>query len=368
MRKSVPYIGSILTPVQVVNLKFSEKEDILLNPFQNLILEAIEDCCSMEQIAQATLLTRHVIQTEITQLIAQKLLERRGEAVELTDLSQKILMVSRCVQRLNKEKQKVCINLMTGSVEKYDEDQFIKKGGENALELLPRIRSQEIDGISMEENIDFFRAYLHTFDGMDEEQIDAVLSSVYVEFIDTGARRFQAHPIFRLPCLISEVKENGDSEEAGIVFWVKGHMCRVVFALKSAVAEMEDSILPYLPALARCGLLSERGKKVATAYEEFQKRESVAAYYDCVSGGMQYDKPICDSDKHEADLVLPSLHELTEEEKKKIADYAHSCFSLPPELTLEVSTIEDSMYIISGDLGKLQEADNAETKVCNSIP
>lgn len=358
MKRSFPLAGNILIPMQVVKLKFSEKEEVSLNPFQNLILEAIEDGCEIEQIAQATLLTEYVIQTEITQLISQKLLERQGETLKLSDLSQKLLLVSRCVQRLNEEKRLVCINLMTGSVEEYDENHLIEGGGENVLELQPRFRKQEIDGTSMEENIEFFRKYVRTFDGMDEEQTDTVLSSVYVEFIDIGVKKFRIQPIFRLPCLIGGAERGMVSEDSDDAFYARGHMCQIEFSLKSALPAVDDSLLSCLPLLADAGLLSERGLKVAAAIELFQNREGISAYYDYVSGSFQFDEPLCDSGKHKIDLDMPRLHELTEDIRKECVECAHRHFALPSELKLEATDTKDSTYNISGNFNELMEADD----------
>lgn len=345
--------GTILVPVQVVRLKFTEKEDISLNPFQNLILEAIEGDCNVEQIAEATLLDKYVIETEITQLIAQKLLERRGEVIELSDLSQRLLLVSRCVQSLNEERKKVCINLMTGAIEEYSKEHLAREGGTDGLELRPRIRKQEIDGISIEENIDFFRTYLHTFDAMEPEQIDVVLSSVYVEFIDDGEEKFRVLTISQIPCLISEGEnEKENSDASAFPFWVRGYMCQVEFSIRSAIPEMDDDILFRLPGLGGVGMLSEKGMKLAAVVEACQKGTSMTAYYDYTSKTLQFYEPQSDSGGYKADLEMPRPQELTMDDRRRFAESAHSYFNLPPELALKV-TCTDSTYIVSGDLNKL---------------
>lgn len=367
MNRSTSFTGNILIPMQVVGLKFSEKEDVLLNPFQNLILEAIADGYSVEQIAQATLLTEHVIKTEIDQLVMQKLLESEEGMIKLSALSWKLLMVSRCVQSLNEEKQRVCVNMVTGALEGYDEDRFIKEKTKDALELLPRIRNQEIDGISAEENIEFFRTYFRTFDGMDEEGIEAVLTSVYVTFTDTGTTRFQVQPIFRLPCLIGEAEEDKIDGEQGTGFWVKGFMCRITFSVKSALPAVNDSVLLCLSALADSGLLSEKGVKLAAAWEACQKAEPMEAYYDYVSGCLQFNKPVCDSGKRKVNLELPLRYQLTEERQEKIIARARDYFSLPSELALKILDTIDSTYIINRGLEELWEVEHDETEVRDPV-
>ncbi len=356
MSTYTPFDGTVLVPVQVVQLKFTEKEDISLNPFQNLILEAIEDGCGVEQIAEATLLDAYVIETEIAQLVTQKLLERQGDCIALSELSQKLLLVSRCVQRLNQEQALVCINLVTGAVEAYDRERLVQKGGSDALELRPKVRKQELDGISIEENIVFFQTYLHTFDTMEPEQVDAVLSSVYVEFIHVGERSFRVQSVSRLPCLISDRdSRDADGQAPAVPFWTQGYLCRAVFSVKSALPEVGDDLLTRLPTLAGAGLLSEKGMRLADAVDACEKRGAMTAYYDYTSKALQFGDPPVDGGAHRVDLELPPPHGPAPDDLERFAAEARSYFDLPPELALTV-TCSDSAYIVCGDLEKLWEA------------
>lgn len=358
MNTYTSFTGTILVPVQVVQLKFAEKEDRSLNSFQNLILEAIEMGCGLEQIVQATLLKEHVIEAELEQLISQKLLKRQGGVIGLTPDSQKLLLVSRCVQRLNEEKRLVCINLMTGAVEEYDKNCLAEGGGSDALELQPKVRKQEIDGISMEENIEFFQTFLRTFDAMEPEQVDQVLSAVYVEFIDTGERRFRMRPISRIPCLIGDEDAEEESGNGSAVILARGHMCRMEFSLKSAMPGVDGALLLRLPALAEAGLLSDKGMELTDRVKAWQKAGGAAAYYDCVSRRIRFqDAPGTDSGRHRVDLELPVCKALTETEWKRIAQLVCDRLGFPPELALEATCTEDT-YIVSGELDKMWEADH----------
>lgn len=357
MKQITPFIGNILVPVQVVKLKFSEKEDVSLNPFQSLILEAIEDGCNIGQIAQATLLTEHVIKLEITQLVSQKILEKQEDLIELSELSRKILYVSRCVQRLNEEEKQVCINLVTGEIEAYNEERFVKGSGISALELQPRIRKQEIDGISMEENIAFFKTYLSSFSAMNDEQADTVLSSVYVEFLDTGEKLFRVQPVSRLPCLISKESEKvAEGSKSSFPIYASGKLCQIQFSLQLALPETDRRLLPQFSKLAAAGFLSEKGMRVARAYETVQRENALIVYYDYVSGDWQLDKPPCDIGKHRVDLQLPTDHELSKEVLLEIAKCIQRSLALPEELTLDVAEKQDDIYIVEG---ALWEADHA---------
>lgn len=352
MDKYTAFSGEVSIPMQIVEMKFYEKEDISLNPFQNLILEAIGDDCAVEQIAQATLLADHVIQAEIDQLSVQKLLEKRGEKFVLSDLSRDLLMVSRCVQNLNEEKRQVCINLITRSIEEYDPERFSDIRKENVLELQPTINGQEFDEISIEENINFFRKFLRTFDAMSEEQIERVLSSVYIEFANTGKQVYRIEHISRIPCLIGE---EGKATSPSI--WARGRVYRLEFSLGSAMPELDDTLLLSLPSLASAGLLSERGKKIAEAVETYQKDVPLTGYYDCVSGAMEFISPNNTAEKHKSHLELPPLHDLTERKVEEFLKKAYDRYALPPELTWKISRKEPEPYIVGGNLDELWGVD-----------
>ena len=105
MNQYIEYQSKVFIPVQVVEVSFFEKEEMALSAFQNFILEAIDSGNGLDQIVEATLLTRNVVETEIVQMINQKLLVREEENVVLSDLSKKIQMISRSVINLNKEKK-----------------------------------------------------------------------------------------------------------------------------------------------------------------------------------------------------------------------------------------------------------------------
>lgn len=354
MRKITPYSGDILIPMQVVELNFMEKEDAVLNPFQRFVLEAIEERYSVDEIAQATLLTTHAIRVELSQLIAQKFVREQDGMLELTDLSKRLLLVSRCVRCLNEEKKKVCVNLMNGEFQEYDGDRFIGYDERFGLELRTRIRRQEIDGLGMEENMELFKRYLAVDDSLDDETLEAVLSLVYVELNDTGERVFDLKSVSYLPCLIGSETESA----VGEAFTAQGQLCRICFVVKTVLEGVEDEVLAYLPMLAHYGLLSEKGVQLAQEVDRWQNKE-IIMYYDYVSGAWRLDRSddngkCCDEERHgrrhKIDLELPILCELTEAVERDILEYVRRELELPNVFDAKIKDKTDETYITSGIL------------------
>ena len=168
---------NIYVPLKPVIVTFHEKEEVELNAFQKFILEAIEEDATLEQMTNATQLTKNVIESEILHMESQKLLVRDGDYVALSELSKNILMISKSVKMLNAEKKILCFNLITGEIEGFDKN-IINNIGQDDLVMEGKIRSGEIIGISIEDNVSFFADYMSTFDGFSEEQIDKILSSI----------------------------------------------------------------------------------------------------------------------------------------------------------------------------------------------
>lgn len=354
------YTGKILLPIQVVEVRFCEKEEVSLNPFQEFLLEAIEQDCSVSQIVDATLLTSYAIESEITQMISQKLLKRDGGFVELSELSRKILMVSRCVRQLNAEKKKACIDLITGVIENFDDRDTEKSDDLSGLEIRPKLLQEEIEGISIEENTDFFRNYMHTFDQMTDEAIDAVLSSVYIDLHIMGEKLHRARPIVKLPCLIGPLPcRLGDvGAEMPDLLFARGRLCKITYSLKSALAEENSSILSQLLDVAEhnAALLSDKGKEIVNAYQEcgLFGREDLVCYYDYVSGDFQPGQPGgSESARSKTDFELPVCVEMTDNRQKAMMEKVAEYYGIPDGMFLEEARVIDESYVVSGALSDL---------------
>lgn len=356
MKRFVPYAGSVYVPVQVMELRFSEKEDSTINPFQLLVLEAIGDGYSVQEIADATLLTVTAIDAEISQLFSQKLICMQDSVVSLSALSRRILFVSRCVQRLNDMKTRVGINLITGEIQEYDETLAEEYNDGSIFQLRPKIQKHEIDGIGIDANVSFFKKHLHVFDDLDDADTDTFLSSVYVEFLDTGKRIFPLQPVSHLPCLIGEetIDQNGPAD-----IYVSGTVYQIPLSFKLDLPGSDHACLPYLPALADAGFLSEKGMLVAKAISGFQHNGDMTVYYDCVSGRWQFDPPPAhhfhadhSQRTRKINLELPVRFDLTEDIRQNILHSAHDHWHLPDGLTLEFADADliENQYTVKGAL------------------
>lgn len=112
----------IFVPYMRIKVQFFVKEECELNSFQTFLLEALQEEATVEQIEQATQLTKNVIETESLQLETQKLVTRDDDKITATDLSKKILLISRKVKELNQEEVSICINLISGEVDLHEEE------------------------------------------------------------------------------------------------------------------------------------------------------------------------------------------------------------------------------------------------------
>lgn len=366
MNGFIDYEGDLFIPVQIVGLKFFEKEDCSLNSFQIFILEAIEKGSSIAQIVEATLLVENVIQTEITQMASQKLLKKDCDIIELTDVSKKILMVSRCVEQLNRENKKVCINLISGDIEEYIQQDICERKEIDGLSLMPRISDRDIDGISIDDNISFFSSYMNTFSELDDISVEAVLEAIYVEFvISAGGRGFRKVKIDRLPCYIQESDlTNVEKNNYNDIIIAKGCIDKLEFFIKSKEIEENKSVIESLLTVERhnAAFLSGLALELLKQYRDYKKmsEQQMVCYYDTVSGMIQYTVPQVSNikKKQRVNLELPVIHELSLRDKKFILGKVREYYAIPTEFDLFEQKNTKENYFVECSIGELEEIYN----------
>lgn len=360
MGKFTNYDGEIMLPIQIVGVKFFEKEDTSLNPFQNFLLEAIEQGSSIPKIVEATLLTQNVIETEIMQMISQKLLKKENDIISLSDLSKKILMVSRCVRQLNDEHKKVCINLINGDIEEYDVGKIKGSKDELSICLMPKISERDIDGISVEENISFFSSYMDTFNEFDDQQIESVLESVYLEFDIAGKDKgYKSHSISFLPCVVHEDGSDiilGSANDD--IIKAKGQLYKINYSVKSKMVDLNKNIISSLIQVEQTDaeLLSEKGVDIVRKYKEFKEYEQkdLICYFDLVSGCYQFQEPsIWHEKRTRLNMELPILHKISSDLKGTLIERLKEYFKIPDDLIVSEESCLNEEYFVECSLSNL---------------
>ena len=302
-----------------------------------------------------------MIETEIKQMKKQKLLVEENDRVSLSDLSKKILMVSHCVKTLNNEHKKVCINLVSGDIEGYDAETVRESKEAADICLLPKISEENIDGISVEENVSFFSSYMDTFRELDEIQIESVLESVYAEFDIVGkGKGYKACQVSFLPCAIHEEERepvlNSENDDA---VCAKGQLCKICYSVRSEIAALYEDILPSLMRVARTDaeMLSERGMDVVEKYREFKEYEKkdLICYFDLVSGFYQFQQPPeCGEKRGKPNMELPVRHTVSPEFKEFFIERLREEFSIPDDLIIYEKSCMNETYFVECSLRSLR--------------
>lgn len=374
MEKFIDYDGIVMIPVQSAGIKFFEKEEVSLNSFQNFLLEAIEQGSSIPQIVEATLLTCSVIETEIMQMIRQKFLVKENGSIMLSDLSKKILMVSRCVKELNNENKKVCINLITGDIEEYDPGKIMRRKEGEEIYLAPKISQQDIDGISVEENMSFFGFYMDTFHELDAKQAEIVLESVYIEFDIAGKNRgYKSCAISRLPCLMHTNNRNEVSGSQGDdMIGAKGQFYKICYSVNSKIVDEYKDIIPILSQVGDMDIemLSEKGRNIIKKYEEYTgySRKNLVCYFDSVSGKFQFEQlSILEENRRKANMDLPIFHVLSSDVKEVILEELKEYFAIPYDLDVYETNCFQKEYMVEFSLRNLWGDEDDKEKICSPI-
>lgn len=344
----------IYIPFKPVIVNFHEKEEVELNAFQKFILEAVEKEISVGQMIDATQLTKNVIESELLQMESQKLLVREGNTLALSELSKHILLISRSVTSLNNEKKVICINLITGEIEGYDE-QICSDLRETELVMDEKIKPRDLVGIDIEENISFFANYMSAFDSLSADQIDKVLSSVYMEFkeIDKGVV-YKQQEINKLPCLIGdnklELEDNIYAEGKCSVITVQ-----VSTDLIEKYREHIKSIMKLCMDVPE--LISDSGRKLVKEYENCKKynNQKLMFVYDHESGKVKEGNYSGGDWRNKRTLLrLRAEVEMDGQVENQIFDAARMKWNLTEQYHIKMTDIKEYTYKIAFSLDELR--------------
>lgn len=344
----------VYIPLKPVILHFHEKEEVELNAFQKFILEAVEENIAIDQMMDATQLTKNVIESELLQMECQKLLLREGDMVVLSELSKDILMISRSVASMNNEKKVICINLITGGIEGYEEEAYydIK---ERDLVMKGKIKPRDIVGIDIEDNISFFADYMSAFDMLSENEIEKVLSSVYVEFRDIDKRIvYKQEEIHKMPCLIGD----GRLGSGGDVY-AEGKCSVIEIQVSTDQVEKYRGHIKSIVKLCMDApeLISDSGRKLAKEYEncEHCNSEKLMFVYDHESGKIKEGKYRGEDWKDKkTQLVLKAEKKIDDKIKEQIFNAARMKWNLTEQYRMNLTDIKEYIYKIGFSLEELR--------------
>lgn len=341
----------IYIPLKPLIVNFHEKEKVELNAFQKFILEAIEENATLEQITEATQLTENVIESEVLQLQRQNLI---NEDCTLSEVSKNIFMISRCVEILNNEEKKLCINLISGALEEYDED-FYDNTVQNDWVIEGEIRFEDISGISIEDKESILADSMSVFSGYSEEQIDKVRSSLYVEFNETDKKTvYKQQEINKLPCLIGDNKLKSEEK-----IYAEGKYSAITVEVSNDSLEKYSEKIEPLKELYTDApeLISDFGKDLIKEYKQYEdyKNEKLIFAFDHTSGMIREEKYDVDAfpDKR-VGITLKAEKAIDDKVKSRIFDTVKTKWKLDEKYQVKIADVKEENYIVGFCLDELR--------------
>ena len=341
----------IYIPLKPLILNFHEKEEVELNVFQKFILEAIEENATLEQLADATQLSKNIIESEVMQLQRQNLIK---EDCTLSEVSKNILMISRCVEILNNEKKKLCINLITGKPEEYNEDIYHNTGQDDWV-MEGEISFGDISGISIEDKESFLADSLSGLSGFSEEQIDKVHSSVYVELNEIDKKIvYKPQEINKLPCLIGDNKLKSEDK-----IYAEGKYSVITVEVSNDSLEKYREQMAPLEELYTYSpeLISDFGKDLIKEYKQYEdyKNEKLTFAYDHTSGMIREEKDDVDAfpDK-KVWLTLKAEKGIDDKVKSQIFDTVKTKWKLDEKYQVNIADVKEENYKVGFSLEELR--------------
>lgn len=350
----------ICVPYMRITAKFFVKEDFELNAFQLFLIDSLNEEATVEQMAVATQLTINVIEAELIQLQAQGLVARDENTFFLTDLSKKILFVSQKIDEMNAEKKKMCINLITGDIEVYDENQFaLPCDGDIVL----KHRNLNLDGISIEDNMDFFSEKLESLDGCDEQQKESILSSMYVElyqYKDECSKGIMYRRLMtkHIPCFAGDICSDENTRDCDLV--VEGSIQRVSFSFSFDEEEKYQEILPDLARIKQIhpNMLSAKAHSVLDQYSLCKRygKMGIELIYDGIADKIIVDKGnILQSRNIKPQMILDDTYVRNDELDQRFIDWAREIAYIDDSVNIAIDTIKTEKYTMKVCLESLWE-------------
>lgn len=351
----------VYAPYLKVEVKFFEKEEVSLNAFQKFLLEAIVEGASIQQIMDATQLTKNVVESELLQMETQKLIYSEGSKYFVTDISQKIMMISKTVTTLNSEENAFCVNLITGEIEKRDDSIFCVPE-KDAYILRQKILN--LDGISIEDNMDFFAENIEILSKLETDEIQTVLSSIYAEFsaLKEGTNQtivyYKKKNLVGLPCLIGEEIFDVINQETSIMIEA---MCNLIsFSFTTESLEKYANVLKTINELNTRypELISDEAKKVIHDERlcESYNKNAKKFIYDCTSGKFRLSNEIdVISGKRKAQLVIGEINPLNEDVKMEMVNKIKDMLEIISEEVVVRVCVTNDVYRVESDLNAIME-------------
>ena len=341
----------IYIPLKPLILNFHEKEEVELNVFQKFILEAIEENATLEQIAEATQLAENVIEAEVSQMQRQNLIK---EDFTLSEVSKNILKISICVEILNNEKKKLCINLITGKPEEYNEDIYHNTGQDDWV-MEGEISFGDISEISIEDKESFLADSLSGLSGFSEEQIDKVRSSVYVELNEIDKKIvYKPQEINKLPCLIGDNKLKSEDK-----IYAEGKYSVIIVEVSNDSLEKYREQMAPLEELHTYSpeLISDFGKDLIKEYKQYEdyKNEKLTFAYDHTSGMIREEKYDVDAfpDKKVC-LTLKAEKGIDDNVKSQIFTTVKTKWKLDEKYQVNITDVKEENYKVGFSLEELR--------------
>lgn len=351
----------VYVPYMKIKVKFFEKEDVALNAFQKFILEAVMEGASVQQIVDSTQFTKNVVETELLQMQSQKLIIQDKSQYYITDVSKKIMLVSKMVTALNAEHNIFCINLISGEIEKCEEGSFcIPEKNEYKL----RQKMLNLDSISIEENMEFFAENIEIFNEIEVRETQMILSSIYAEFNaikEHGNKSiiyYKKQSLIGLPCLIGEEQIKITNRETSILVEAACKLISFSFYTDSIVKY--ESVIPelYDINIKYPELISDGAKNVIYDKQlcESYNKKNIEFVYDCTSGKYRLSNEInINTEKRKAQFVIDEVNPLNEEVEAKMINEVKEMLDISSEDIFVQIYVKDNAYKMETDFGGMME-------------
>lgn len=294
MTSLMEYESELLLPISKYNIDFYLKPEYSLNDFDLFILNSINELASLDNLANATLLTPNAIQIKINSLIDSGLLDEEFGEYKITTVSEKILLASNWLLYEWKNNKTCYYNKITMQFDRIYDDQIVTDVQNNNQHILNSFKNSNFDNKNIYNNLDEYISLFEELNFFDEKEKSEILECLYVQLnkFDTKEKHFKVLPIKYFPCFITKnvnLKFNYKIEKDKRLY-AKGELLKISIILNNSFFIGQEEKIEQLKLNDNYNSLSANDLFLINMYDDYikLKGKQLGFYYDYSS--KIYDK------------------------------------------------------------------------------
>lgn len=346
----------VFLPITKLGMIFHVKDDLKLEDFQRIMLEAVDEGYSVGEIEEALHWANSAVIAELEKLKSENYLAINQEGIYiLTDLSKHFLNLANTIEKLNEDKHFAFMDSWKGNLTNLSASEVCDTPFDGLVvegDFLKKTKFIVKDKL-LEDDLEFYKEFLAEKTDMDGESIEKMLTEIFVVFSECKDQKFFKHRTFHhLPEVFWKMKVASQQPNFKNTVYCKNTYFPMNFYLNYPFLDEKRGEIDLLSRITEINSEYLSNK----AHELLEQDASFQSYYSkyrgmlsicgnstqCYAKTSEYarsQKP----NSLEAFFSLPTQEQLSDEFYEKLKFSLREQFQIPNEyqIILDISPAQD---------------------------